>query len=100
MLPTDWFKPFTPVLARLSDSRVRQFWDDNHLLGKQMVADAREPQPHPDCCEQAGALWDVAAVYPRGTTWTSRLPPAVFLNGPIVDFEAALQDKLTAVLNQ
>ena len=32
ILPTDWSKPSTSALARISDGRVRQFWDPNHTL--------------------------------------------------------------------
>ena len=32
MLPTDWTRPNTRVLARLLDPRVIQDWDKDHLL--------------------------------------------------------------------
>jgi hypothetical protein len=98
MLVTDWGRPLTPVLGRLSDARVRQFWDERHLVATQIAADAREPQPVPECCDQSGILWDAVAVYPRGARWSDRLPPAVFVNGPVIDYEEALKDNLAQLL--
>lgn len=85
MLVTDVTAPGRWALSTLPDGRVRQFWDPSHLVAKQLAADARPPQPEHDCCEQNGVLWDLAAVYPTGVTWTDRLPPATVFNGPIVD---------------
>ena len=85
MVPTDWGAPTTAVLARLSDARVRQYWDPNHVLAKRMEADAREPQPVQECCVRSGILWDLAAVYPAGAVWSDRMPAAALFNGPVVD---------------
>ena len=84
ILPTDFTPPNTSVLGRISDGRVQQFWDPDHLVAKEIAAAARPPQPEPDCCEQDGILWDLAAVYPKGARWDARLPAATFLNGPVV----------------
>ena len=91
MLPTDWGAPTTAVLARLSDARVRQYWDKNHVLAKQMQADAREPQPVQECCVKSGILWDLAAVYQAGAVWAERMPPAMLFNGPVVDVTDGIQ---------
>jgi hypothetical protein len=84
MLPTDWFPPTAGVLARLSDGRVTQYWDPDHRIAKRISADAAPSQRQPDCCENDGILWDVTAVYAPDATWTDRMPPAVFINGPVV----------------
>jgi hypothetical protein len=91
MLPTDWLRPAARVLGRLSDHRARQFWDEQHVLAQRMAADARDPQPKPECCEQNGFLWDMAAVYPPGAMWMDKLPPAVVFNGPVVEVKAQLE---------
>ena len=70
------------VLRRMADTRVQQYWDPRHALSEQMKKDARPPQPTQDCCERRGHLWDLAAVYPPGATWTDRLPTATLFNGP------------------
>jgi hypothetical protein len=94
ILITDIAPPISAVLGRMSDPRVRQFWDADHLLSEQMKQDARAPQPVQECCERRGHLWDMAAVYPSGSTWTQRLPVAEFFNGPVLD----VIDPLTAAL--
>jgi hypothetical protein len=85
MLATDLGAPGARTLARLSDSRVQQYWDPERLVARRLAADARPPQPVQECCERSGVLWDLAAVYETGTTWEDRLPTAVFFNGPVVD---------------
>lgn len=84
------------AMSTLSDPRVRQYWDPHHLVSDRLEADARPPQPEPDCCRQRDMLWDVAAVYPAGVTWTDRLPPASVFNGPIIDVTAAIEAAIIA----
>jgi hypothetical protein len=94
ILLTDWSAPNTLVLKRLTDARVRQYWDRRHLLAHWMAKDARPPQPAQNCCERNGALWDLVAVYPKHSRWTDTLSPATVFDGPVVDVigdvEAAL----------
>ena len=94
ILPTDMAPPITSVLGRLSDRRVQQYWDPDHLVATQMAADARPPQPQQDCCRQSGNLWDLAAVYPKGASWSDRLPTATVFDGPVVDVTAAIEAAL------
>lgn len=94
MLATDWAAPASSVLRRLSDRRVQQSWDPNHLLAAQMKTDARAPQPEQDCCIRSGILWDLAAVYRPGSIWSERIPPATVFNGPVVDVTDAIADAL------
>jgi len=94
MLSTDWMRPNTRVLARLSDRRGEQYWDSGHWLAKQMGHDARDPQPKQKCCTRNGVLWDLAAVYPPGAVWGDAMPAAVFFNGPVVKVEEALEAEL------
>ena len=100
ILPTDYSAPGTAVLGRLADPRVAQYWDKNHLfaaqLGRKIQADA--PQPKPRCCTQNGIQWDEVAVYSQDAQWSSELPRAFFLNGPVVrslDFSEVLNHLLT-----
>jgi hypothetical protein len=85
MLPTDWAAPSTSSLRRLSDPRVRQYWDPTHVVATQMNNDARAPQPVQECCNRSGVLWDLAAVYPPNAIWSDRMPTATVFNGPVVD---------------
>ena len=83
ILPTDWSPPTTSALGRLSDRRVVQFWDKDHVLTK-IMAESRDPKSGPDCCVRKGVLWDLIAVYPAGAIWDQSLPAPVLFNGPVV----------------
>ena len=91
ILFTDWRKPGPRVLARLSDPRVEQIWDRQHLVAKQLAKDARAPQPEPQCCTRSGILWDLAALYPPAALWTEMLPQAMLFDGPVVDRQPQIQ---------
>ena len=97
ILPTDWAAPASSVLKRLSDRRVQQYWDPNHVLATRMKNDARGPQPVQDCCVRSGILWDLAAVYLPDATWSDRIPAAVVFNGPVVDVISEIESALLSV---
>jgi hypothetical protein len=87
-------------MSRLSDRRVMQYWDKNHLfaerLGHKIEADPAQPQPN--CCVYKGTQWDEVAVYPQGARWDEQVPRAAFLNGPVVrslDFSNTVTDLLS-----
>jgi hypothetical protein len=84
ILPTDFSKPMSIVLNRISDPRVMQFWDEKHVLASQMAKDAREPQPVQGCCVRNNHLWDLVAVYRPGITWDDVMPTAVVFDGPVL----------------
>ena len=96
ILTTDWSAPSTFALHRVRDGRVQQYWDPEHVVAKQLSADARAPQPSPECCEQDGILWDLAAVYPPGASWAAQMPTAVVFNGTVVDIAPAIEAALSA----
>ena len=98
ILPTDFGAPTTSVLSRASDRRVQQYWDRDHVLAKQMAADARAPQPEQECCVRSGILWDLAAVYQKGARWDERMPLATIFNGPVVDITDAIEAALDTAL--
>jgi hypothetical protein len=62
-----------------------------------MKNDARAPQPVQDCCERSGILWDLAAVYLPGATWSDRIPAATVFNGPVVDVISEIESALLSV---
>jgi hypothetical protein len=86
ILPTDYSSPGTGVLARLSDARVEQYWDKNHLFAERLESRLKtdEGHPQPSCCNRHGIQWDEVAVYKQGLRWDDQLPRAVFLDGPVV----------------
>ena len=92
MLPTDWGRPSTGVMARLSDPRVTQVWDKNHLIAGliERGADGRRPA----CCTRNGHWWDVIAAYPPGAKWRAAAPVPELLNGTIVQTASQLGAQL------
>ena len=82
MLPTDWERPSTRVLKRLSDPRVIQVWDSNHLIAGLVEQGASGRRPR--CCNRNGAWWDVIATYPPGSQWSGSAPTPELLDGTIV----------------
>jgi len=84
ILPADWSKPRTGALQRIGDSRVRQYWDPNHVLSGVLKKAEESGRLHPDCCDRKGFLWDLAAVYAPGAEWRETLPEPILFNGPVV----------------
>lgn len=84
ILPTDWGRPSGSALARISDGRVRQFWDPKHAVANALneIAKRKPPQPDPTCCFDNGFYWDDAILYPLGVRWQDA-PPSTFWNGPV-----------------
>lgn len=91
ILPTDWSKPNSSVLRRLSDRRVRQFWDAGHAIATALKTATAAGRVQPNCCERNGILWDLAAVYPPGAQWGETLPEPVFLDGAVAPVAAQLE---------
>lgn len=83
MLPTDWSKPGANVLRRLSDRRARQFWDPGRVVAGALRKATEAGTLKPNCCENDGIMWDLAAVYPPGARWEETLPQPVFLDGAV-----------------
>jgi hypothetical protein len=94
ILASDWSRPTRPVLARISDPRVEQFWDKGHLIARQL--DQQLSTSQPSCCRHAGILWDVAALYPKRVKWGGSEP--VFIDGAVVKVEAELAKQLSAAV--
>lgn len=92
MLPTDWGQPSTNVMARLSDPRVTQVWDKNHLIAGLVERGADGHRP--TCCTRNGHWWDVIAAYPPGAKWTAVAPVPELLNGTIVQTASQLGAQL------
>jgi len=86
VLPTDYSNPSAGVLARLSDPRVAQYWDKNHLFAERLASRLKtdEGHPQPSCCNRGGIQWNEVAVYGRDAYWDGQLPRAAFLDGPVV----------------
>jgi len=68
------------VQSRISDTRVIQYWDNDHLVAEAL---RRQLSSEPSCCQRKGILWDLAALYGKQAEWGSASP--VFADGPVVD---------------
>jgi hypothetical protein len=95
ILPTDWGLPGTGALHRLSDARVRQFWDADHHVARALEQSSRGRERQPGCCFQKEIWWDMMAVYPPGALWSDTLPEPLLLDGTVEEaapaFEALLK---------
>jgi hypothetical protein len=83
-------------LGRISDPRVIQFWDKDHLVAKQLDQQISDLQP--SCCRHEGVLWDLVAVFPKGVQWGGS--PPVFVDGLVAKVDAALARRLAEVSQQ
>ena len=83
------------MMARISDQRVVQFWDKDHIIAKQLNAQLHTKQPN--CCRDSGTLWDLAALYPQGTNWNDSEP--IYVDGPVVKIQAELAKKTSDLVH-
>ena len=93
MLPTDWMRPSGMVQRRVSDLRVVQFWDKEHLIAKELKQ--QFPSSQMLCCQRHGILWDFATVYPQKVEWNMS-PPAYF-GGAVLDVAEDVRQHLASV---
>ena len=94
ILPSDWSRPTRPVMARIPDSRVIQFWDRDHLIAEQLSRQLRTKQP--TCCRHSGTLWDLVALYPKRTNWNESEP--LYVDGPVYKVESELENQTSKLL--
>lgn len=93
MLPSDWSKPSGMVQSRISDPRVVQFWDKDHLVAKELKQ--QFPSSQTLCCQRNGILWDVAALYPPAVEWGTSAP--VYFGGAVLDVAGQVQQRLSTL---
>jgi hypothetical protein len=91
ILPMDWARPNRWVRSRISDPRVTQFWDKDHLVAKEL-SQQLPPTIQLHCCRRAGVLWDVVAVYSPNAHWEDASPD--FVDGPVVKASDSLEKRL------
>lgn len=97
VLWTDLSPPTSWALARTSDARVTQFWDEDRLLSEFMVKAVTEDpsllQPG-DSLPTDEIIWDFVAVFPPGASWNA-LPKPAYYGGPVVE----AMDRVRAALS-
>jgi hypothetical protein len=77
------------VQSRISDTRVIQYWDEDHLIAGELQ---HQISSEPSCCNRDGTLWDLAALYDKQAQWGRSSP--VFADGTVVDAAPALEKRL------
>jgi hypothetical protein len=96
MLPTDWGRPGTSVLSRLSDARVHQYWNANHAVARLVGQAGTAYGIEPGCCVSRDIWWDLVAVFPPGGLWNETLPKPSMIDGTLEDAAASVEAALGA----
>lgn len=87
VLPTDLGAPSTATLKRLSDPRVSQYWDKQHVVSRLLGERDR-----------ASVVWDYVAVYRPGKLW-DQVPPEPASSGvPVVRAIDKTRDEIQRLL--
>ena len=86
VLFTDWTAPSAAVLARLHDRRASQYWDRQLLLSQKIREAVGSDPAHgfAGVAERGKTVWDVVAIYPKGTRWGASVPSPTFADRPVV----------------
>jgi len=84
VIASDLGPPISFVLARVSDPRAVQFWDEGREISKSMVANQGNTwlEPQGDSPSSDMIVWDLVAVFPPGMVWRSQAPTSHC--GPVV----------------
>ncbi|HWF46645.1 MAG TPA: hypothetical protein VG168_06550 [Bryobacteraceae bacterium] len=85
VLITDWTRPSTATLNRISDPRASQYWDRRRLISHSLGEHDRH-----------SVVWDFVAVYAPGTIWGGQPPEPIYRGGPVV----RVIDSVNAALNR
>jgi len=80
------------VQSRISDTRVIQYWDHDHLVAGEL---RHQFSSESSCCQSKGILWDLAVLYGKQAHWGNSSP--VFAGGPVVDAAPDLEKKLAGL---
>ena len=94
ILPTDWESPSRTTLDRISDPRVRQFWDPDHEISKAVGRIARRLPSGPAPNSSGGFFWDQALVFAPHVKWEND-PDTSFWAGPVFEVIPHLAEALS-----
>ncbi len=89
--------PTARLLGNLTDKRVHQLWDPDHIISDEMRAsELAHPGSHPQArtrtnSEPTGIMFETVALFRPGARWDSTLPAADYLE---VRLKAALPEVL------
>ena len=97
VMSSDTGPPDEESRTRLSDSRVRQYWDERKQLAAlwQPVLKAEtSPVLGKESLVTGQNLWDVVTVFPAGATWDAHPPAPLLKAAPVADHADALLARL------
>jgi hypothetical protein len=87
VLPTDMGAPSTATLKRLSDPRVSQYWDKQHVISRLLGEHDR-----------SSVVWDYVAVYQPGKLWDQAPPEPASSGAPVVHAIDKTRDEIQRLL--
>lgn len=99
VMQSDTGPPDAESRARLSDARVRHYWDASNRLAalwQPALKAEKTPVLGKESLVTGKNLWDFVAVFPPGARWDEVPPPPIFKAAPVKDFG----DPLLAHLRQ
>lgn len=99
ILVTDWWSPSGSTLARLSDRRVRQFWDPKHVVSIQLSQLETLGRAGTRPNSGKGFYWDEAIVYAPHSKWKDASTP-LFWRGPVYQVIPGLRTALSGTAPQ
>jgi hypothetical protein len=87
VLATDLGAPSTATLRRVSDTRVSQYWDKEHLVSRLLGERDR-----------SSVVWDYVAVYQPGKVWDQVPPEPVYSRVPVIQGVDGVRDAVGKLL--
>jgi len=98
VLPDDRDAPTSDVSGRLSDARVKQFWDPSHDLSSMVRAQADSGmKAFKEFKTGQHTPYDLAALYKPGAKWVERIPEPVYVGVPVAEAIPELNKQLTGL---
>jgi hypothetical protein len=97
VIRTDIAPPSNWALARVTDPRAAQYYDESRLLSRLLVKTARE---NPDYftgaqeMEEGTILWDCLLVFPPGQRWEESPPRPDFMGSTVVGMIDEIRKRL------
>jgi len=87
VLKSDVAPPLTGVLGLIKDPRVRQYWDPDRALSRDLVRSVNDAPARyglDEALPPGFVAWDVVAVFGGSARWERDLPPPARYGGPVV----------------
>lgn len=96
--------PTRKLLSNITDRRVHQLWDPQHIISDEMRA---SEVAHPGSLPQArtrtnnvdgGIMYDTVVIFPAGQRWGTTLPPSEYLEVGLEAILPQMRDHLAKLM--